>query len=420
MKLRPTPTSPKVRDKEKLIREISAPDKKFDQPKRSKNGLAVFIIAILLGFLAGFLGEITVSSLAVKYPDFWLFSSIYLRTHSSSTELIIRKETKDLTAQELADDSLIANAAPQVVGIFKKKDQSPEDPLSGVYLDQERLGNGVLVTNDGLIMTTTNVVSSDENEYLVISAEGTQYQPENIIIDRISHTAFFWIDFQSDKIADFELDHQIPQAASLYTLYNSIRREVKVAVRRIEQLSYLPQENASDLLESSEEFSRLIALSSPVTSAYEGAPVIGVGGKIIGLIYSLNYPDEANTVLPHQYATDRLAELLADKKIDRASLGIKYLDLARTTGLSKNLTAGKTKGILIQGLPTGHVSGPKENSVLAQLKIGDIILSLNNQELDRDTYFTQEVQLLKPKEEITLKILRADIEKTVTVELIPL
>ena len=418
MKLKPTPTSPKVRDKDKLIKEISAPEKKFDRPKKSRNGLTLLVVAILFGFLAGFLGEITVSSLAVRYPDSPILGTIYLRMYSSPAELIIRREAKNLSAQELQTDSLIADSAKSVVSIFEKKDKSVQGVLAKAYLDSERLGNGLIVTNDGLVMTTTNVISNKTGDYLVARHDGSLFEPEDIVIDQANHTVFFWIDSQSNTVADFESSDVVPRSAYGYVMLNSVIGEIRVANPQIEQLSSVAYGSPAGLVESSEEYNRFVVLSQLLETAYEGAPVVRSNGKIIGLVYSENYPEPTKMVLPSGYATSKMTEVIKDKKINRPQLGVHYVDLSRVLGLPSELTAGKKEGILlVSDLESNKPAIKAKSPAQGKLLEGDVILSVNNQTISRDTYFTELIQSHEAKQEITLGIVREDIEKTVTVKL---
>lgn len=406
MKLKSTPTSPKERAKNELIKEISAPGKRLDKPKKSKNGLVVLIVAIIFGFLAGFLGEITISALAIKYPDSPIFSAIYLNSYTSPTELIIRKETKNLSAQELQTDSIISSSSKFVVGMFKKKSPS-QDALAEAYLDQERLGNGIILTNDGLVMTTTNVIANPQSEYLIVDQDGSFFTAEDIVIDWASHTTFFWIDRKSDVVADFDLDDSIPLAAYSYALFNSVRGNEVVASSPIKQSAA----SSVDLVESSEEFNRFITLSESFASTFEGAPVIRANGKVIGLVYSTDYPKETSTVLPYQYAIEKSPVVMKNKKISRPQLGVSYIDLSRQIGLLNNITAGKKEGLLVV-----KAKSWAENN----LQPGDIILSVDDQDIQSNIYFTELIQFYSPQAQITLKVLRKDIEKTVPLKLMEL
>lgn len=416
MKLNPIPTSPKVRDKSKLIKEISSPSRKFDTPKKNKNGLAVLLVAILFGFLAGFLGEITLSSLAVRYPNSPVLDTLYLRMNSTPGELIIRKEAESITARELQTHSMITNSSKLVVSIFAKKKKNQVAGLEAAYADSQKLGNGVFVTNDGLIMTTTNVVSDSQADYVIILPDGSVFEPDNIIIDQPSHTSFFWVDSSSNYVADFELEADIPLASDNYILMNSTAGQVQVRESGTEELSSISSSESPSIIESSDEFSRFIRMSKSFESAWEGAPVVRNNGKIIGLVFSEDYPDSTNIVLPHNYATDKLAQFISEKEAVRPKLGIHYVDLSKAVGLSSDMTSGEKEGILIIGDLVNNIPAIEAKSpAIDKLKEGDIITNINDQAVLSDAYFTELIQLLEPGEKINLEVIRDGIKKVITV-----
>lgn len=106
--------------------------------------------------------------------------------------------------------------------------------------------------------------------------------------------------------------------------------------------------------------------------ALPGASVFNISGELVGMIDPLS---NGARVVPFEHLSRAFESVLGGvKQIDRAKLGVRFIDLANTAGLSTELTRDIHSGALISGsLAVEWGSAAHE----AGLLVGDIILAVD-------------------------------------------
>jgi len=206
MKTKPVPTSPKVQKKEKVVNDIysESDSKSFDKPPvKQRIGLVVIVLAIILGFLAGLLGEVIISSLAVSYPNLPIISDLYLNRYADGNKIIIQRSEKSLTALEFEIQETLKETRPVVVSIFQKKEINKQSPLNQIYGQDSKIGNGIILTNDGLVATTDQVIEDATLDYVALTHDRAVYSIKNVQEDPASDAVFFKISADNLNVAEF-------------------------------------------------------------------------------------------------------------------------------------------------------------------------------------------------------------------------
>ena len=140
-----------------------------------KSFLALLVITIVVGFLAGVVGELWLNGFLM--PDPYLNFKNYSDLNQKIDELLSNQNTKkDLSAQDLTTSETIGKVRPMIVSLYGNKNFSPLVHTS--LLDSDYLGNGIVITNDGWIMTHKSVVPSAKAKYLVSTEEHELFQTE--------------------------------------------------------------------------------------------------------------------------------------------------------------------------------------------------------------------------------------------------
>ncbi len=145
--------------------------------KERKNQIfiAVIIVAVLI---AGFVGAVVGST----YPN-WANSTPFLPEFLKPATAGLEEVTTDgekviRTVEESAVIDVVDKASPAVVSIVAQSVSL--DPIEGVVRDQQGIGTGFVVRADGVILTSSHVVSNSAITYKVVTKKGETYDAKKI------------------------------------------------------------------------------------------------------------------------------------------------------------------------------------------------------------------------------------------------
>ena len=411
------PTSPKIVKNEKLVQEIysQSDPQSFKQPAhRSKNGLLIVIIATLAGFLAGLLGEVIINALAVSYPNLPIIKQLYLNSYPNDSRIIIQKSEKSITASEFEIQQTIRESRSKAVTIFLEKNNNLEDPLGQAYHEEEAKGSGIILTNDGLIMASNQVIDDMNGKYVAVTSDKNIYPITNLELDPISNTVFFRIDAKNLIMAGFADPADLKAGQRLVSFVNKIDGSYAAKFTEIQDLHYyFPKEGASNLVFSSDFFNEKMRLTSYLPDEFKGAPLLTLDGKVAGIAFrSQSGQSEVDSAIPAQQFRTVIPQLLKNGTIERVWLGIHYLDLSKLINVPKDLSQGLDQGALVYGDDVLNLPAVLEQSpaAKAELKTGDIITKVNTIEVNSDNSLEALLQEYEAGKEIELVVMRNNQE----------
>ncbi len=359
----------------------------------SRSGVRVyyFVVALIIGFIGGVLGELYVnnyfSSQGLELTSIWGNSS---EAGVEKQVIILKSSEVNKTENELS--TLIEAAGASVVGIFSAKDTADVDVMwDNLYLPEDQLGNGMILTSDGWIVTTKRVISDVKQKFSVVLADKKIFAVTDVVADEMSGSVFLKIEANDLKVVKFGRRDAWMPGEQLLVLANSFANGgYETIVTNLEKLNYQEITKPQDLLRSSEVYKKQILLTDEIESIFSGSPVINAKGEIIGLVHA---SDRLDSVLPADYFSPIIKSLLATQEISRPILGVNYLDLAHTLGLPEKISEGRSQGAVLYG-EKESVSAviPGSPAAKAGLKPGDIIIKVNNEPVDAKHSLTELVQ----------------------------
>ncbi len=362
------------------------------------SNLKIIIFAVIFGLGAGIVGQM----LATAY---FLPQEIFITNEGSRAKQTVYQTIENEKFFEAAK-----NTMPAVLEIFPKK-LSSHDPENQIYLRDERAALGVALTSDGWIVSFGKKLSDLKNNFVVVANDQKILEPKKIISDEATGAVFIKIETDNLSVPKLGSEENVSLGETILTLRN--KQSFRVA--RIVDLFYEPTTEPKDLLKSSEIFSKLILLDQDLTQNEVGAPLINLSGEIIGIVSDVS-PAAAVSI---EFWRDAFLEILKTEKTGRPYLGIHYLDLGNSPGISEALSQGKTAGALIWSDKNLKISGVIKNSpaAISGLKDGDIIIKINNTNLSQKTDLSKIIAGYSPADKIQIAILRNGEEKTIEVTL---
>lgn len=373
--------------------------------QKNSKFISVIIITVIFGSISGIVADLTARA---YFPT--LFTSGYsgemnlINGNYRGSNLVITDAKKVVVEQNDKAEEVIRSSRSSLVGIFKKnvipaKDKSSDQiktfPFENYYRIGEQAAQGFVVTSDGWILTNYKI--DNAKDYAVTTSDGTVYGIDNIIADSL--TSFYFIHVQAS-------DLQVKKFAEEQTVNNgsliiAANWEGKFFLSSIAD----NRELMGGKIKSSDVFYDKIIPKDKLNALV----VFDLGGDVIGFV------DKSGNIEPGSHVASALESLLKNKSVQRAALGINYVDLSLLIPTSGNDKIAK--GIVVSKDEKGIAVMPQSAASSAGLKEGDIILSANGIELSREIDISDIVHSFHPGETIVLAGLRKGEKLEVNVKL---
>jgi serine protease Do len=284
----------------------------------------------------------------------------------------------------------------------------------------QSLGSGVVISKDGYIVTNSHVLGQNALEIYVTLAGGERYKAELIGSDPLTDIALLKIDKKdlscirmgdSDEIL---IGEWVLALGNPFGLFNVSNQPI-VTAGIISSLHMNFGETEQGYV-----YQDMIQTDASINSGNSGGALVNMRGELIGIntfIFSGNDAGSGGSVgigfaIPINRVRGIVDELKEDGSIERNwDFGISGQPLNPSIVNYYGLEADH--GIIIIDIQKGK-AGDK-----AGLKVGDIILSVNNQEVrrNRDVIDIINTAYLKVGDTVTMQINRDGKEFTVEIEL---
>ncbi len=373
--------------------------KKYIRPK-----FLLFIgLILIVSFLAGIFGELF-SKLYLSKLSF--FSDLYFTggTNGTGKEIIIREPRKVVVEQDLILSQIQNDINPQTVSIFRKK--TAKNFLDKIYLPSDYLGSAAVLTNDGwLVCLKNNKIAIPDS--VVVTSDKNEFQIEKIIVDPDINIVFIKIFAQNLGVSKFAENEKITNSQQIVA-YNKYYEQLNLA--NILDAKYKLITNKFNLIQSDQDFDRYILLNKSFKADLIGSPVYNLSSELIGFLSA------SDQIMPINYVKPVINQVLKGEDIKRPYLGINYLNLTEISGLSEVDRQNAINGILLW--PDENGLAIKNDSPLAdKLVKGDIIVSLEDQQLDKNNDLQDLLFEYKSGQEIRLKYLHESKENELSIVL---
>lgn len=366
------------------------------------------IMPVIIG---GFMGYLTSFYYVNRQDIFW--------DYNKNINAAVVDLTKKIVIADPQTD-LINQLNQQLAGVYNI-DASDSSWWQKLNVQNQFLGTAMVVTSDGWLMASPDVISDLKKEYLIITHNGNRYYTKDLVEDKLTAAVFLKIDAQNLYPVKFTDWETLPLGQSITVLANSgnLVNQPNVINTNIENLNYYSLNVSKDYFHSSEVQDQYLLIKDQLPLSFTGGLAVTLDGEIIGLGQKLEKKaDNFQTFIPGSYLQQALKNFLTDKKIVRRNyLGLVYLDLSHSR-LPENLTANRKTGIILLSNVDLKISAIKKDSpAIDILKEGDIIYKVDNQEINERNNFTKIINDYMQASKITLSLIRDNEEKTVEIVL---
>lgn len=271
-----------------------------------------------------------------------------------------------------------------------------------------------------MVITNKHVVLDEEAEYTIFTTDGNSYSAKVLARDPFQDLAVLQIeqDKNSNPLKTFPIvvlgdsdGLQIGQTVvAIGNVLGEFRNSISVGV--VSGLGRTITAEGGGFVETIED---VIQTDAAINSGNSGGPLLNLAGEVIGINTAMI--QEAQSIgfaIPINKVKKDIEQVKKSGKIVYPYLGIRYVvitdQIQEDNNLPVNYGAWIIKGS--QGESAVELDSAADK---AGLKENDIILEFNSEKITTDNTLADIIQKYNPGDRITLKILRDDKEKLISV-----
>ena len=268
---------------------------------------------------------------------------------------------------------------------------------------REGLGSGVFIRSNGYIATNNHVVEGAD-ELTVITHEGEEYEAEIVGTDPYSDLAVIKVDGSGFRSVGFGNADALRTGQWVMAFGSPLSREyANTATAGIISALGRLQEFGGRQSEVSRA-QNYIQTDAAVNPGNSGGPLVNLNGELVGIntaIASASGFSRGNVglafAIPVNVVKTVTDELIETGSIERAQLGVRFLPVPSSLRQAQDLPRGAVE-----------VSDVVDGSAAAEagVRSGDIIVSVDGQELTDNLQLAQIVGSKRAGDAIQLTVLR--------------
>ena len=342
----------------------SNPQPPQNEPKKSHGGkkvllrVAACIGVVALGFGGGLAGTVVAS-----------------RTGLTGGQVVVQQVQRDTNTDSVSQGStngtnlsiqdVAALVQPSVVAITTEQMSSSQTWFGGYYV-QSGAGSGVIISQDGYILTCAHVVSGATSVKVQLDGSDESYDATIVGQDSTSDIAVLKIDAtgltpavigDSDALAVGEV--AVAVGNPLGTLSNTVTDGVVSALNR----QVTVQDNDMTLIQT----------DASISPGNSGGGLFNGNGELIGIVNAKSSYSEAEGIgfaIPINTAMEIGQQLIESGSVARPALGVKIVDV--TDAQTAQQLGVSTMGVYVVEVTKG--SGAEAGGVQA----GDRVLAVDD------------------------------------------
>lgn len=336
-----------------------------------------------------------VSFFSIKIYDMYL--GIEVKSYGSSGNSLNNTQT-EVDRDENKIEQILEETTKNVVGISKIKNNGSSVFSSKTNEESLGLGSGVIVSENGYIVTNWHVAGNKYSNCYVTLENGTMYNGNVVWADSNLDLAIVKINVKGLSYMSLGDSENIKVGQSVYAIGNPIGYEFQRTVTSgiisgTNRTIKIEDDNTAVYMEN------LIQTDATINPGNSGGALINTNGEMIG-INSVKITDAEGIgfAIPINIIKPIIEKFSSENKFEEAYIGIFAYDKEVIPYLDSSLELDC--GIYVADVA---VDGPARKS---GLQVKDIITKIDGQEINKMSELRNYIYKKKPNDTVTLTILR--------------
>lgn len=405
----------KENSKFKTVANKGAYNTVYEINNKHKSG---FGKSIVLPFFSGIVGCALVIGTCFGIPSVREHLINTSSTSSQSSNPSTLGTVNQISLKNYSDTAVYAanKILPSIVGIKIEYNVTSKIPIFGSQSKSTATatGSGIIISEDGYILTNNHVVSSSESEsyYQVSEAtkvsvtlfnDTTEYEAKIVGTDEQTDLAVIKIDKKDLPKAEFADSDSIKVGEFAMAVGNPLGLQSSITCGVVSAVN-------RELTDTEGKTYTLIQTDAAINSGNSGGALVNSEGKVIG-VNTLKLTGEdvegMGFAIPINSTTDVTSQLIQYSKVKRPYIGITGMDLDEKIAKQNNLV----EGIYVKSIDDFSAAEK------AGLKPGDVIIEADGQKIKTMDELTKIKNSHKIGDEIKIKVNRDGQEKDLTLKL---
>lgn len=269
------------------------------------------------------------------------------------------------------------------------------------------LGSGVIITEDGYILTNNHVVE-DADKIMVVTGDGKQEFTARVVgTDPQTDVAVLKVDAKDLQPVTFGDSEQLEVGDVVFAVGNPMNVGQTVSMGIISALG-----RGTGILGRG-GYENFIQTDAAINQGNSGGPLVDVKGRLIGLNQSIysgsGGSDGIGFAVPVNLARNVAEQLIGSGHVSRGYIGVNIQALS--PDLAKAFGIDDASGALVSEVVPGS-PGDK-----AGLQSGDVIVQYNGRKVEDSTHLRLMTSQTAPGTEVELNLVRDGTGRSVSVTL---
>ena len=366
---------------------------------QSKSKLWSLIGTVMICFVASFLGS-------------WVFINSGLVKVDSTKTITTNRQSIVSQEGEVMED-IAKKVSPSVVSIVTR---GVSQSLYGTRAT-ESAGTGIIISKDGYVLTNKHVVG-DAQKVQIVGHDGTTYENVSVVgVDPLNDIAFLKIkDADNLTPATIGDSSEVEVGQKVVAIGNALgeyQNSVTSGIISGRGRPVYAQSEASS--NGGEQLDNLFQTDAAINPGNSGGPLVNLSGDIIGINTAV--AEDAQGIgfaIPINAAKGIIQNLKATGKVQRAYLGVKYVNLTPALAKSYKLSVNQGAYVTNDGETSVMSGSPAEK---AGLKDGDIITKVGSKTVDQNNGMALLLAEYMPGDKVSITIIRGSETKVIEVTL---
>ena len=341
----------------------------------------------------------------ITYNNIQIDASNYETTRTQSTIETQTVEKAEENSKNVAD--VIEKTTRSVVGISKLK-SAGSSILSKSTESELGLGTGVIVSEDGYILSNEHVTGTKYSKCYITLENGNNYDGTVVWSDSDLDLSITKINAKNLEYVNLGDSDKIRVGETVYAIGNPIGFEF----RRTVTSGIISAKNRTIKIEEDNKSSYmtdLIQTDATINPGNSGGPLIYPNGDIVGInTVKISTAEGIGFAISINIIKPIIESLKSSGNFEEAIIGIYAYDKEVIPYIDSNFNVNLEKGIYIAQITK---NGAADNT---ELKEGDIITTIDSKELNTMNDLRQYIYSKKPGDEVKLQIKRGKISKEVS------
>lgn len=352
--------------------------------QRKKNCFIIFIIiAIVIVLLGVYFSQVLGKG--------WVYNFI---DRNNNTVINIPVQEKPQLSKEYYDpetglyttEGIAKKVLPSVVSILTYDKNQP-------FIESSQ-GSGIIMTENGYIITNAHVIESATDKLRVILNNGDQYQGVLVGADSKTDLAVIKISASDLTVADFgksselEIGEQVIAIGSPAGLYGSVTKGIVSGLDRMIKTD----ENNIEM--------NCIQIDAAINPGNSGGALVNMYGQVVGINSSKFISEKYDGIgfaISFDAAKPILEELIAEGYIkDRVKIGINFYEISPEAAEIYNITSGLQIAIIDSECDIANT----------ELAVGDTITHINGKQVYLRSDVSEILEGKKPGDVINATVVR--------------